>query len=406
MQEYEVERFYRDAKITELYEGTKEIQKNTIASAHEGARKMLKSAGCVVKDTHVRVPEHVTAECVRRAPKGWVIYDRTGKRALEVQGRKSHYGTSTASPNTKDALTGEVHPTTLADIGVGARVADALAHIDFVMPFGSSQDVPGQAIDVCEFPVVTANTVKPQVFIAYSGRGVELVCEMAAAVAGGLDRLQERPFVMAYPEPIAPLVYPDHVCDRILAAAELRMPQVIGPTVQLGATGPMTVAGAVAHGLAEGLMSLVLAQLRQPGCPVALSTNIGILDMASALMTLGDPTNSIGLCAHAEVAQSFELPTWGLAGATDAKSIDAQAGVESSFHIFAQALAGLNLIHDVGYMDSGMTCSAEQMVLGNEVIGMVKHFMRGITVNRDNPRPPGDGGRGAGRPFFGPCPHL
>jgi alkylation response protein AidB-like acyl-CoA dehydrogenase len=32
MHEYEVERFARDAKITELYEGTKEIQKNTIAS--------------------------------------------------------------------------------------------------------------------------------------------------------------------------------------------------------------------------------------------------------------------------------------------------------------------------------------------------------------------------------------
>ncbi|VEN74894.1 Acryloyl-CoA reductase (NADH) [Candidatus Desulfarcum epimagneticum] len=31
MTEYEVERFYRDAKITEIYEGTKEIQKNTIA---------------------------------------------------------------------------------------------------------------------------------------------------------------------------------------------------------------------------------------------------------------------------------------------------------------------------------------------------------------------------------------
>jgi len=33
MSEYEVERFYRDAKITEIYEGTKEIQKNTIASS-------------------------------------------------------------------------------------------------------------------------------------------------------------------------------------------------------------------------------------------------------------------------------------------------------------------------------------------------------------------------------------
>ncbi len=37
--EYEVERFYRDAKICELYEGTKEIQKNTIASAIIGKLK-------------------------------------------------------------------------------------------------------------------------------------------------------------------------------------------------------------------------------------------------------------------------------------------------------------------------------------------------------------------------------
>jgi alkylation response protein AidB-like acyl-CoA dehydrogenase len=39
MTEYEVERFYRDAKITEIYEGTKEIQKNTIASALLGKFK-------------------------------------------------------------------------------------------------------------------------------------------------------------------------------------------------------------------------------------------------------------------------------------------------------------------------------------------------------------------------------
>lgn len=39
MTEYEVERFYRDAKITEIYEGTKEIQKNTIASAVLGKMK-------------------------------------------------------------------------------------------------------------------------------------------------------------------------------------------------------------------------------------------------------------------------------------------------------------------------------------------------------------------------------
>ena len=39
MTEYEVERIYRDAKITEIYEGTKEIQKNTIAGALLGKIK-------------------------------------------------------------------------------------------------------------------------------------------------------------------------------------------------------------------------------------------------------------------------------------------------------------------------------------------------------------------------------
>ncbi|OGP86555.1 MAG: acyl-CoA dehydrogenase [Deltaproteobacteria bacterium RBG_16_54_11] len=37
--EYEVERFYRDARITEIYEGTREIQKNTIANAILGKLK-------------------------------------------------------------------------------------------------------------------------------------------------------------------------------------------------------------------------------------------------------------------------------------------------------------------------------------------------------------------------------
>ena len=39
LNEYEVERFYRDAKITEIYEGTREIQKNTIASYLTGRHK-------------------------------------------------------------------------------------------------------------------------------------------------------------------------------------------------------------------------------------------------------------------------------------------------------------------------------------------------------------------------------
>jgi trimethylamine--corrinoid protein Co-methyltransferase len=151
----------------------------------------------------------------------------------------------------------------------------------------------------------------------------------------------------------------------------------------LGATGPVTIPAAVAHGTAESMMCVVLAQLRNPGCPVGLGCNFAPFDMAKGLMSVGGPEMSLALAAQAEVAQSFGLPTWGLAGATDSKVIDAQAGVEATFHIMAQGLSGLNLIHDVGYMDCSMACGVEQLILGDEIIGMVKRFMRGLEFTPD-----------------------
>jgi trimethylamine--corrinoid protein Co-methyltransferase len=331
----------------------------------------------------VYVPRHIVQECVRTAPKGFTIHDRDGNRALEVEGRKSYYGTSTASPNTRDAFSGEIRETRVADIALGAQVADALPNIDWVMPMGSSQDVHPLVADVHEFEAVVTHTTKPLVFIGYSPRGAELVYEMAAEVAGGLEELQQRPFLIAYPEPISPLVFPIDVVDRMFVAADLHMPQIPGPSAQMGATSPVTLAGTVAQSIAEGLMSLVLVQLRQPGAPCCLSGNIGVFDMRTAMLSLAAPEASLGLAAQAEVAQSFGLPTWGLAGATDSKVLDAQAGIESAFAILAQGLAGLNLIHDVGYLDSGMVCSAEMLVMGNEVIGMAKRFIRGIRVDHE-----------------------
>ncbi|MBN1314304.1 MAG: trimethylamine methyltransferase family protein, partial [Anaerolineales bacterium] len=261
--------------------------------------------------------------------------------------------------------------------------ADALSNIDWVMPMGSCQDVPSLAADTYEFEAVVSNTTKPIVFIGYSPRGVELVYEMAAEISGGLETLQARPFVLVYPEPISPLIYPEETIDRMFIAADLALPQIPGPAVQPGGTGPMTLAGTLAQLIAEALMGVVLVQLRRTGAPCFLGGNIGILDMGTTNMSIAAPEMSLGLAAYAEVARSMGLPTWGLAGSTDSKTLDAQAGIESTFAILAQGLAGLNLIHDVGYMDMGMVCSAEMLVLGDEVIGMTKRFVRGIEVTNE-----------------------
>lgn len=371
-----------DDQVWEIKQAAFDVLANTGCRVqHAEALDMLEKAGAVVVDNRVRVPRHIVAECIRTAPKGFTIFDREGNRAMEVEGRKSYYGTSTASPRTRDAFTGEMRETRVADIARGAKVADALPHIDWVMPMGSSQDVPDLAADVHEFEAVVTNTTKPIVFIGYSPRGVELVYEMAAEVAGGLANLQARPFLLAYPEPISPLFYPEEVVDRMFIAADLAMPQIPGPTVQPGGTGPVTLAGALAQVIAESLMGIVMIQLRQAGAPCLLGANVGVLDMGTGSLSVGAPEMSLGLAGYAEVAQSLGLPTWGLAGGTDAKTLDAQAGVDSTFSILAQALAGLNLIHDVGYLDMGMACSLEMLVLGDEVIGMARRFVRGIQVD-------------------------
>ena len=377
-------RVLTDDQIYEIRRGAFDIMQQVgFKVLHQEARAMLKQAGALVRGEMVKVPEHVVLECLNTAPKGFTIYDREGNRALEVEGRKSYFGTSPASPNTKDARTGEIHETGIADIAIGAKVADACRHIDWVMPFGSSQDTPEQVADLYEFEAVVKNTTKPVVFIGYTPQSLEMVYEMGAEVAGGLDRLREKPFMLLYPEPISPLIQPADVVDRILIAADLFMPQVPGPAVHAGATGPVTLAGLVMQITAEALMCLVLAQLRNPGCPVCLSGNVQVLDMATGVFGVGYPELSLGICAQAEVAQSFGLPTWGYAGCSDAKTVDAQAGLECGFSTLSQALVGLNLIHDVGYLDSGMVCSAAQLLLGNEAIGMTKRFLQGIRVNQD-----------------------
>lgn len=377
-------RILSENQIEEIKWAAFDIMENTgFKVLHKDAVKLLKSAGALVNADRVKVPRYIVEECVRTAPKGFTIFDREGNRAMEVEGRKSYYGSSSCAPNTKDVYSGEIREARVSDIVLGAKVVDALPNIDFAMPMGSTQDVPAGTMDLFEFEALVSNTTKPIAFIGYTPEAIEIVCEMASEVIGGLDRLRERPFILSYPEPISPLVFPADVIDKMFISADLGIPQIPAPTVLPGATAPVTLAGAIAQVIAEGLMCVTLIQLRRKGAPCCLGGLIGIMDMATGNLSSASPELSLAMGGQAEVAQSFGLPTWGLAGATDSKTIDAQAGVESAFHIFAQGMAGLNLIHDVGYIDRAMVGSPEMLVLGDETINLVKRFIRGIDVNSE-----------------------
>ena len=79
----------------------------------------------------------------------------------------------------------------------------------------------------------------------------------------------------------------------------------------------------------------------------------------------------------------YGLPIWSFGGASDSKSVDAQAGAEAMFSITTAMLSRCNLIHDVGYLEYGNTSSLEMVTMADELIAMVRHFTQGILVNED-----------------------
>jgi trimethylamine--corrinoid protein Co-methyltransferase len=60
---------------------------------------------------------------------------------------------------------------------------------------------------------------------------------------------------------------------------------------------------------------------------------------------------------------------------------DAQAGHEKTITSLLPALAGANLIYGMGMLELGVTFSFAQLVIDNEIAGMVKRVVQGVDVS-------------------------
>ena len=96
-------------------------------------------------------------------------------------------------------------------------------------------------------------------------------------------------------------------------------------------------------------------QLTNPGAPFIYGAFTTIMDMRTSIFSYGAPELSLMTGALAQMAQHYELPFFGTAGATDAKFCDAQAGAEAAFQCLSAAAIGSGLIHDCSsWMDHGL----------------------------------------------------
>jgi trimethylamine--corrinoid protein Co-methyltransferase len=139
----------------------------------------------------------------------------------------------------------------------------------------------------------------------------------------------------------------------------------------------------LAKPLAEILSALVVHQLRRRGAPFVFGAGIHHLDMRSVQICYASPEFQLTKAAISQLGRWYGIPTWGYAGCSDAKVMDEQAALEAMLSIFMAKLSGANLVHDVGYMESGLATSFEMIVLTDELVSMTVHIMKGIEVGSD-----------------------
>ncbi len=363
-----------------LHEASLEIMVRTgMRFYDQEALDLFRKGGASISDGNlVHIPPRLVEWALQTAPENVIIFDQNGREAMSLGGYRGYFGVGSDCMHIYDLETGERRRTVLDDVVKGVRLVDALHNLDFVMSMFLPSDVPQEAYERHQMAVMLEESTKPIVFVGIEAASTVYAIEMAAAVAGGMARLQRYPFVVNYVNVTSPFRHNQESVQRLLYAAERNLPSIYAPGNPRGLTAPMTVAGALALGNAGHLAGLVLSQLKREGSPFILGTpGVHTMDMRSMVDSYAAP--DAGFFGW-DLAHHYGMPIFGTAGCSDAKLFDAQAASEAALSLFINAIAGANLIHDLGYLDCGMTGSLELVAFCDEIIGWLRRYLRELEI--------------------------
>ena len=361
------------------------LEKTGLNVRHPEMRRRLAASGARMgKEPRVYLPERMVEQALATARRDIVVYNRLGEPVMPLGPHQVYFGTGSDLLFTWDVEMCERRPSLLEDVARSARLCDALDEMNFVMSHALPRDAPNEDAEPQQYYALLSNTIKPVIMTSFSGLdALERMHEMACAIAGGDRAFRERPNYILYSQFVSPLQHDAQAVERLVFCAEHEVPLIYIPTIMPGVSGPVTLAGSLALAAAESLAGLVMHQTQRPGAPFIFGACVSPLDMRTMLFPYGSPDWRLNDLAMAELSRFYGLPVFGTGGATDSKIVDAQAGAEYAHSLLVAALAGTNLIHDVGYLDSGRTGSLESIVLGAELIRWTKRFLAGLQVSEE-----------------------
>jgi trimethylamine--corrinoid protein Co-methyltransferase len=336
----------------------------------------------------VKYTDEIIDQALETAPGSFQLYDVLGNQTHDFSGDNVHFTPGSAAVNIQDTDTGGIRRPATGDY---VRYAKLMGSMDNIAA-QSTAFIPADVADpisdsyrlflsllFCEKPVVTG---------AFSGEGFGVMRDLQLIVRGSGEELKNKPLAVFSACPTPPLKWMKAASQNLVDCARASIPVEYISMPLAGFVAPVTQVGSLIQHTAETLSGVVISQLSNPGTPVLWGGAPSIFDIRYETTPFGAVESMMIACGGPEIGRFLGLPTQTYTGMSDAKRLDAQAGLETAMGATLAALIGTNNISGPGILDFINCQSLEKLVVDNEICGMVFRMLKGMEPREDFPALP------------------
>ena len=384
-------RFLSDATIERIIAEAREVLCKLGVEIHNGEiLSMLQDYGATVNTGTNRVlfTGDIIDRALKTTPGSFKLYDIQGNETHDFAGYNVHFTPGSAALNILDGKTQKIRKPVTSDYIRYAKIVSQLENIASQSTAFIPADVHERISDSYRLYLSMLYCEKPVVTGTFTIEAFSVMREMQVAVRGSAKELVQKPLTVFSCCPTSPLKWSDVTSQNVVDCARASIPVEFISMPLSGFMAPVTLVGTLVQHTAETLSGVVISQLTKPGAPVLYGGSPAIFDIRYETTPMGAIGTQMIDCAYNEIGKYLGIPTQAYISLSDAKQLDAQAGLESSMGATLAALAGINNISGPGMLDFESCQSLEKLVLDNEICGMALRLTEGIQPKEDFPALP------------------